>query len=117
MEVMNSHPTSEELFLAFGGFFVIFGVFIVGFQLKSLYDLTKDEKASDTIIEEIEFPEEIFEPYERSERQVQMVKVGADSQEESEHIEASSEEEEYEEMEDELPLEEEDDAFSKLEKI
>lgn len=69
-EVMKSHPTSENLFIAFGAFFVIFGVLIVGVNLKKLYDLTKKEKDSDVIIEDIEFLDEREELPARKKRSV-----------------------------------------------
>ena len=69
-EVMKSHPTSENLFIAFGAFFVTFGVLIVGVNLKKIYDLTKKAKDSDVIVEDIEFIDEIEESPVRGKRSV-----------------------------------------------
>lgn len=83
-EVMKSHPTSENLFIAFGAFFVIFGVLIVGVNLKKFYDLSKGEKNSDVVVEDIEFPETIEEfPVQKVgtvKKQIKMVNLEADGE-------------------------------------
>ena len=83
-EVMKSHPTSENLLIAFGAFFVIFGVLIVGVNLKKLYDLSKGEKNSDVVVEDIEFPEAVEEmPVQKArtvKKQVKMVNLEADGE-------------------------------------
>ena len=91
-EVMKSHPSNETLFIVFGAFFAIFGVFIIGANLKKIYDDVKLEKESDTIVVEIDFQEETTEPFvhreRRSKNHVQMIKLES---EEAENLEADEE--------------------------
>ena len=112
-EVTKSHPSNETLFVAFGAFFVIFGVLVVGINLKKIYDDVKVEKESDTIVEEINFPEEITEPFVRKERTrkkkpVQMIKLDSDDAENLETDEEIENEEEIEDEDAEEFVEEED---------
>ena len=114
-EVMKSHPTSENLFIAFGAFFVIFGILIVGANLKKLYDLTKGEKNSDVVVEDIEFPEAIEEaPVQKartSKKQIKMVNLEA-SEEKSETTDNENETSEEEAAENEIfDVDESDDEF------
>lgn len=137
-EVMKSHPTSENLFIAFGAFFVIFGVLIIGFNLKKLYELTKGEKNSDVVVEDIEFPEAIEEsPVQKArtaKRQIKMVNLEADEtlEDEAEKNDISDDEDddgyedddadedddEYEADDEEAEAESDEDLFKiKLERI
>lgn len=125
-EVMKSHPSNENLFIAFGAFFAIFGVVVVGVNLKKIYDDVKVEKESDTIVEEIEFPEEKAEPIVRKERRVknhvQMIKLESDDAEELEEDVAEEEIADHEEetaeneyIEDEIIEDEAEDFFDEAE--
>ncbi len=61
VEIRKSEPSNETVLLAFGAFFVIFGIIILAAHLVGLYKIVKSEKTSDTIVEKIEFEEEIME--------------------------------------------------------
>jgi len=87
-EVMKSQPTNETLFFAFGAFFIIFGVILVGVNLKKIYDIIKSEKESDVIAEDIDYSEEPEKPFvqkkEHTGKSVQMVNLKSEKAEDEE---------------------------------
>lgn len=120
-EVMKSHPVNETLFMAFGAFFIIFGVVLAGGNLKKLYDIIKGDKESDVIVEDIDLSEEIGETFvqkkEHENHSVQMVKLKSGQSENEEIEEAETDdieeaEDDTEEIEDdEEEFLDEDDAY------
>lgn len=83
-EIQQSHPTNESMFNAFGIFFIMFGLIVAGLNLINILRSLIGKKESDTIVEEIIFPEEITAPFPRKEKTITMVKVGDDKADESE---------------------------------
>lgn len=127
-EVMESHPTSENLFIAFGAFFVLFGVLIVGVNLKKIYDLKKSEKESDVVVEDIDFSEAIEELPVRKEKSVKsnVRMVNLESEEtgeeeaetEVEEVQSDEKESEVEDVyEEDVEEEVDDDEFMDAEEV
>ena len=100
MEVQQSHPTNETMFIAIGVCFIIFGVILAGGNLLKMIRNSMAKKESDTIVEEIVFPEEITAPFPQKERTIHMVKVGDEKSDEP--VNDAEANEDYEEVSEEL---------------
>lgn len=120
IETQKSHPTNEMLLIAFGVIFALYGVFVMGIQIRRFW-LARKKNKEELAQKEMESLEAITDTPRkaipvRTEKAVQMVKLEAEDEqkpdqeepEEYEEEELLSEEEDFSEGEDFL---EEEEAF------